>query len=161
MISHDNIYNGRDCFFGWHRCMVANLIMLFLNSDQVSQQLTSFASSRWAEWRGAARGAGEARRRPPPVNIIGARACLRRQAARELPCCPPSPRSHNNVFINEIPHTRAVSASGYNFLHDFRHLRRTEHWRGGSERLSTGVGVSQPREKPPALTLHSKIRSFK
>lgn len=82
-------------------------------------------------------GAGEVRRRaPPPVNIIGASASppliQRAHAAHAAP--PPTSEEHaaspehtarNRVFINEIP--RALFTAGYNFLHDFQHLRRTEH----------------------------------
>lgn len=52
-------------------------------------------------------------------------------------------RARTRVFINGIPH--ALFAAGYNFLHDFRHLRRPEYWKGEfwAPELSDEVRVSR------------------
>lgn len=79
------------------------------------------------------RGRGAAPR--PPAREYHRRARMPACACgpRALPCAPRSfvenreisRRARTRVFINGIPH--ALFAAGYNFLHDFQHLRRTEH----------------------------------
>lgn len=101
----------------------------------------------------------------PWISSAGAHFCRPVfHLSRSLALCQPHPRLARNPLLTGLKSvdstyplsriykrnsTRTIRA-GYNFLHDFRHLRRPEHWRGGfrAPELSGGLNVSHAA--PPA-----------
>lgn len=114
--------------------------------------------ARGGRARGPGRGGG-APARPPTreyhraPRITAGAGALRLHLSHGAHADSRAAAARTRVFINGIP--SALFAAGYNFLHDFRHLRRPEHWRGGlrapASWIVCGVRVTHAPPAPSRL----------